>query len=311
MKAHAQSSYIFLGKPRVVAIVGPTSSGKTALGIYLAQKLGGEVISADSRQVYKGLNIGTGKVTKKEMAGIPHHLLDVASPKCIFSADDFKKLGEQAIASIYRSKKIPIVVGGTGLYADVLLGRMTLPEVPPNPQLRKQLDTKSARQLFALLLKKDPERAKNIEPTHKRRLVRALEIAEALGRSPAKSDAMHAAGSAYDVLWLGLNPPQKVLNKKIAERLHARLKAGMLTEAKKLHAGGLSYKRMEALGLEYRSLARFLQNKITHTEMVAELERAIPHYAKRQMRWFKRNPNIVWIKNKTEALRLAKKFLSR
>jgi tRNA dimethylallyltransferase len=319
MKAYAKSSYISLGKPRVVAIVGPTSSGKTALGIYLGAKLGGEVISADSRQVYKGLDIGTGKVTKKEMAGVPHHLLDVASPKRVFSADDFKKLGERAIALIYRSKKIPIVVGGTGLYADVLLGRMALPEVPPNPKLRTKLEAKSVEELYALLLKKDPERAKNIEPMHKRRLVRALEIAEALGKNPSKASAMDGLPNnmlPYEVLWLGLNPPQNILNKKIVSRLHARLKAGMIAEAKKLHArppagGGLSYKRMEALGLEYKSLARFLQNKITKEEMVAELERAIPHYAKRQQRWFKRNPSIVWIKNKTEALRLAKKFLSR
>jgi tRNA dimethylallyltransferase len=303
--------------PKVIAIVGPTSSGKTALGIYLAQKLGGEVISADSRQVYKGLNIGTGKVTKKEMAGIPHHLLDVASPKRVFSADDFKKLGEKAITSIYQSKKIPIVVGGTGLYADVLLGRMALPEVPPNSALRAKLEKKSVKELYALLLKKDPERAKNIEPEHKRRLVRALEVAEALGKSPAKSDAMHAGDGAYDVLWLGLNPPQNILNKKIVSRLHARLKAGMLAEAKKLHAGGLSYKRMEALGLEYRAMAQYLCKEsrrkvgIPTVFDASGLERAIPHYAKRQQRWFKRNPNIVWIKNKSEALRLAKKFLSR
>ncbi|HUD02981.1 MAG TPA: tRNA (adenosine(37)-N6)-dimethylallyltransferase MiaA [Candidatus Paceibacterota bacterium] len=316
MKVHAKSSYISLGKPRVVAVVGPTSSGKTALGIYLAQKLRGEVISADSRQVYKGLNIGAGKVTKKEMTGIPHHLLDIASPKRVFSADDFKKLGERAITMIYHSKKIPIVVGGTGLYADVLLGRMALPEVPPNPKLRAKLEAKSVAELYALLLKKDPERANNIEPNHKRRLVRALEIADALGKSPAKASAMDAAGSVYDVLWLGLNPPQKILHKKIVQRLHARLKAGMVAEAKKLHAGGLSYKRMEALGLEYRYLARILKSrrapsadKAAEGALLQKLEREIMHYAKRQLRWFKRNPSIVWVKNKSEALKLSKEFL--
>lgn len=302
-------------KSRIIAIVGPTSSGKTALGIYLGTKLGGEVISADSRQVYKGLNIGTGKVTKKEMAGIPHHLLDVASPKKVFSAGDFKKLGERAIASIYRSKKIPIVVGGTGLYADVLLGRMALPEVPPNPKLRRSLNKQAIAFLFRKLQQIDPERAATIEPTHKRRLIRAIEIAEALGKSPAKNDAMHAAGSAYDVLWLGLNPPQNILHKKIILRLHARLKQGMIAEAKKLHAGGLSYKRMEALGLEYRAMAQHLRKEsrrkvgIPTVFDASGLERQIIHYAKRQLRWFKRNPNIVWVKNKTEALKLSKEFL--
>lgn len=302
-------------RQKVIAVVGPTSSGKTALGVWLAKQIqkefgGAEIISADSRQVYKGLNLGTGKVTKKEMAGIPHHLLDVASPKKVFSASDFKKLGEKAIAKISKNKRVPVIVGGTGLYADVLLGRMALPEVPPNPKLRARLEKLSAKQLFAQLLKKDPERAANIEPAHKRRLVRALEIAEALGKSPAKAAAMQAP-ERYDVLWLGLNPGIEQLQKNIHVRLLARLKAGMIKEAQKLHKQGLSYKRMEALGLEYRSLALYLQNKITEEEMTGELDRAISNYAKRQLRWFKRNPGITWVKGKQESLQLAKKFIAR
>lgn len=303
-----------MNKPRVVAIVGPTSSGKTALGVWLAQKLSGEVISADSRQVYKGLNIGTGKVTKKEMAGVPHHLLDVAKPKRAFTASDFKTLGEKALFSILQKNKIPLVVGGTGLYADVLLGRMILPEVPPNAKLRAKLEKLSAKKLYTMLLKRDPERAATIEPSHARRLVRALEIAEALGKNPSKQSAMSglpANEMPYEVLWLGLNPTEAVLNKKIVKRLHERIKGDMLREAKDLHAKGLSYKRMEELGLEYRSMARHLQGTISKEEMVEELERAIPQYAKRQNKWFKRNPNIVWVGNKTEALKLAKEFLSR
>ncbi len=298
----------------MIAIVGPTSSGKTALGVWLGQKLSGEVISADSRQVYKGLDIGTGKVTKKEMAGVPHHLLDVATPKRLFSASDFKKLGEQALTMINNSDKIALVVGGTGLYADVLLGRMILPEVPPNIKLRAKLEKLSTKELYSLLHKLDPERASTIEPNHQRRLIRAIEIATALGKNPSKESAMSglpAQEMPYEVLWLGLNPGEKVLNKKIIKRLHERLNAGMLREAKHLHTKGLSYKRMEELGLEYRSLARHLRDEISKEEMMLELERAIPHYAKRQMKWFKRNPNIIWVANKAEALKLAKEFLSR
>lgn len=308
-------------KPKVITIVGPTSSGKTALSVWLAHKLDGEVISADSRQVYKGLNIGTGKVTKKEMQGVPHHLLDVASPKHVFTASDFKKLGEKVLAKIVKNNRTPLIVGGTGLYVDVFLGRMILPEVPPNLGLRTKLEKKSAQELYALLVKKDPERAATIEPDHKRRLVRALEIADALGKNPSKESAMSGLPNEalpYEVLWLGLNPPQKILDKKIIARIHSRLTQGMLHEATQLHKKGLSYKRMEELGLEYRSMARFLQKKITREGMILELERAIPHYAKRQLKWFKRNPNIRWLKNpphsragKTEALRLAKDFLSR
>ena len=300
---------------KVIAVVGPTSSGKTALGVWLAKRikagpyLGAEVISADSRQVYKGLNLGTGKVTKKEMAGIPHHLLDVASPKKVFSVSDFKRLGEKAITLIYQSDHIPLIVGGTGLYVDVLVGRIVLPDVPPNPELRAKLVGISAEQLMKLLTKADPERAATIEPAHTRRIVRALEIAAAVGKSPAKAGAMQGE-EKYKVLWIGLNPGQEVLGKKIKLRLRARLKQGMLREAKKLHQAGLSYKRMQELGLEYRSMAAFLQKEITENEMLAQLDIAITNYAKRQMRWFKRNEQIHWISNKSEALKLVKTFIA-
>lgn len=296
-------------------MVGPTASGKTSLGIYLAQKLGrlpagrqGEVVSADSRQVYRGLNIGTGKVTKKEMAGVPHHLLDVVSPRKQFTVDDFVKKAARAITTIYRSAHVPIVVGGTGLYADMLLGRMSYPNVPPNLALRAQLDKKSVAQLLAQLKKLDPARAATIEPHHKRRIIRAIEIAKAIGQSPKArtSDAQ----AKYDVLWLGLNPGAHQLKQNIAKRLRARLAAGMVAEAKRLHTAGLSYKRMDELGLEYRYLALLLQHKISKEEFAEQLERAISRYAKRQNKWFKRNPGIHWVKNKPEALRLATKFLS-
>jgi tRNA dimethylallyltransferase len=295
-------------KPKVIVIVGPTASGKSTLGIYLAQKLGGEVISADSRQVYKGLDIGTGKVTKKEMAGIPHHLLSVVSPKKQFTADDFvKHAGKVLSALIYQgTHSVPIIVGGTGFYVDALLGRIALPNVPPNPKLRARLEKKGVGELFDLLKKADPARAKTIEPHHKRRLIRALEIAAALGKSPAPAPVQK-----YDVLWLGINPAPEKLKKNIHTRLVARMKQGMVNEATKLHAAGLSYKRMEELGLEYRYLTRLLQKKLTKQEFLEQLEREINKYAKRQYRWFKRNKDIHWVTNKAEALRLAKAFISR
>ena len=309
---------------KIIAIVGPTSSGKSALGIYLAQKLGGEVISADSRQVYKGLDIGTGKVTKREMQDVPHHLLSVASPKRQFSADDFIKKASKACSDILKNNRMPIVVGGTGFYVDALLGRMSFPQVPPNPPLRARLEKKSVSELYKLLKKKDPVRAKTIEPKHKRRLIRALEIAQGrrhTSRSEHKTWASAPERTSeggvppYQTLWLGLSPTLPTLKKNIRMRLFARIRAGMIAEAKRLHnpqaGGGLSYKRMEELGLEYRSLARFLQDKINKQEFETGLERAINNYAKRQMRWFKRNKDIKWITSKAEALRLAKSFLSR
>ena len=291
-------------KPKLIAIVGPTASGKTSLSVYLAQKLKGEVISADSRQVYKGLNIGTGKVTKKEMAGVPHHLLDVCSPKKQFTVDDFVQKAEKVYFSILQNSKIAIVVGGTGLYVDMFVGRMSYPAVDPNPALRAKLEKKTAAQLFAMLKKLDPARAATIDRHNPRRLVRAIEIAKALGKSPTPTTKQK-----YDVLWLGINPPQKKLAANIHKRLVSRIQAGMLAEAKRLHKRGLSYKRMEALGLEYRYLAHLLQGKLTHNEFMTELERAINQYAKRQNAWFKRNKDIHWVASKTEALKLAKNFM--
>ena len=312
-----------VSKPKIIAVVGPTSSGKTALGVYLARKLGGssrakprgEIISADSRQVYRGLNIGTGKATLREQAGIPHHLLDVASPKKQFSANEFLYLGTKALKKIMIYHKLPIIVGGTGLYVDALLGRMSVAEAPPDEKLRRRLEKKSVSELFSMLKKKDPARAKTIEPEHKRRLVRALEIATAIGRSPSLSDGavqkFHRgdASMKFDVLWLGIAVPEPELKRRIRARLRARLRRGMVAEGRRLHAQGLSYKRMEELGLEYRALAKHLRGDIGRAEMTEKLERDIWKYAKRQMRWFKRNSDIRWVKNKTESLRLAKKFL--
>lgn len=290
--------------------MGPTASGKSALGVFLAQKLGGEVISADSRQVYKGLDIGTGKVTKKEMGGIPHHLLDVASPKRQFSVDSFVKLGEKALEQIYKKEKLPIVVGGTGFYVDALLGRMSYSPVPPNPKLRAQLEKKTVKQLFAVLKKLDPARAANIEPEHKRRLIRAIEIAKYKPKFATHARALLVSAPIYEILWLGIRPDENVLHQKIHKRLLSRMKSGMLAEAKRLHKGGLSYKRMKELGLEYRSLAELLLGETSQERMLVTLESAIAAYAKRQWRWFKRNKEIVWVTDKQEALRLAKGFIS-
>lgn len=242
------------------------------------------------------------------MQGVTHHLLDVASPKKQFTVDHFVKKAGRAFTLIYQSKKIPIVVGGTGLYVDMLLGRMSYAEVPPNFTLRQKLEKKSVSQLLAMLKKKDPRRAGTIEPHHKRRLIRALEIAAALGANPP-AGGLPLHERKYEVLWLGINPDEKVLKKKIHTRLLARMRSGMVREAKKLHKEGLSYKRMNELGLEYRYLALYLQGKLTRMQMLAQLERAIVQYAKRQKRWFKHNQDILWVKNNAHALRKAKKFI--
>ncbi|MGB3921896.1 MAG: tRNA (adenosine(37)-N6)-dimethylallyltransferase MiaA [Minisyncoccia bacterium] len=267
-------------KKKVLVIVGPTASGKSSLAVRLAKKFGGEIISADSRQVYKGLDIGTGKITKKEMWGVQHHLLDVASPKKQFSVSEYKKLAEEKMGKI----KFPIIVGGTGFYIDALTGRTDFPEVPPNKSLRKKLNRKSSAELFNLLKKKDPRRAKTIDPNNKVRLVRALEIVGALGKVPTIPKLSRTL--EYKFIYVGLKPDN--LDERIYKRLIKRI-SGIIRETKKL-----PFERAYELGLEYRYAAIYLKKKISKKEFVEKLNTAIRHYAKRQMTWFKRNKEIKW-----------------
>lgn len=285
-------------KPLVIAIVGPTAIGKSDFAVALAKKLDGEIISADSRQVYVGLDIGTGKIKKKEMRGIPHHLLDVANPKVQFSVADFKILAEEKIIEIFGRGKIPIVCGGTGLYVDTLLSGAIYPEVPPNKSLRKILASKTADELFVILKKLDSTRAKNIDSKNPVRLIRAIEIAKAIGKVPKVRRE-----KKYRTLYIGLDANDDILRSNIHARLLTRIKGGMIEEVKNLQKNGLSWKRLHELGLEYRYVALFLQNKnsknkISKAEMLLQLEKEIWQYAKRQRTWWKRNKEILWIKSK-------------
>lgn len=275
---------------KVIAIVGQTATGKSDFAVAIAKKFNGEVISADSRQVYTGLDIGSGKITKREMRGIPHHLLDVASPKRVFTVSDYKQLAETKIEQIQKRNNLPIVCGGTGFYIDALLSGVEYPEVPPNHKLRAILSKRSAATLFAMLKEHDKARAATIDKHNKVRLIRAIEIAKYLGKVPAVK-----AKPKWETFQIGFMLPREVLKEKIHTRLLARIKKGMLTEAKQLHAKGLSWKRMETLGLEYRYEARYLQGKLSKSEMIEQLANEIFQYAKRQETWFKRDKSILWI----------------
>lgn len=277
-------------KPKIIAVVGPTSGGKTAIGVEIARHIGGEVISTDSRQIYRGLDIGSGKVTRSEMHGVPHHLLDVVRPKRTMSVVQYEKLATRVVRDILKRGKTPILCGGTGLYADAILTGQSFPAVLPNAALRRELAKLTTSKLFEKLQKLDPVRAANIDAKNPHRLIRAIEIATALGAVPA----LLPAESRYDSLLIGLTLPREDLQARIHKRLIKRLRQGMITEAKRLHAEGLSWKRMEALGLDYRFLALFLQGKISKEEMVHQIEKESWQYAKRQMVWFKRNKNIHW-----------------
>lgn len=279
-------------KPKVIAIVGPTASGKTSLSIEIAKKFNGEVISADSRQVYRGMDIGTGKVTKEEMDGITHHLLDIVDPMEVYSGADFKRDATVALDDIIKRDSLPIIAGGTFFYIELLRNNLQSAPVPPNPALRAELEKLSTEILFQTLQTKDSNRANDIDQFNRRRLIRALEIIDCLGTVPPITEAE----SPYDWLLLGIDITKEQLHLNIHRRLHSRLEIGMVEEVKQLHHNGVNYERLDSFGLEYRYIARYLQNKITYEEMLTEIESKSRQYAKRQMSWLRRDKSILWVK---------------
>lgn len=286
-------------KQKIIVILGPTASGKSDLAVKIAKEINGEIISADSRQVYKDLNIGTGKITSEEMQGIKHYLLDVANPQDRFTVMNFKKLATEAVEEIIGNKKIPILCGGTGFYIDSFIDNTNLPEVETNEELRASLKTKNVDELFETLKTLNSARASKMNESDRkntRRLIRAIEI-----ESGEKNHEITTQSEfIFEPIYIGINPPKEILYQRIHDRLIKRLNDGMLNEAIDLHNKGLSFERMEELGLEYRYMGRYLQNKLTIEQMIAELEMEIKHYAKRQMTWFKRNKAISWYENADE-----------
>lgn len=281
-------------KPKLLVIVGPTASGKTGLSIELAKRFNGEVISADSRQVYRGLDIGSAKVTKEEMAGVPHHLLDVANPKEVYTAADFKQDASAALEDILSRGKLPIICGGTFFYIDTLLGKVSIPEVEPDEELRAELEAKDATELFAILKELDPERANNIEKENPRRLVRAIEVAKQLGSVPA----LTVEEPKYEVLTIGLKVDMTTHGSTLKQRLVERMDQGLIKEVETLLQSGVSHERLESLGLEYRYTSRYLRHLIDMETLIEEITNKSRQFAKRQLTWLKRDQTILWFDKK-------------
>ncbi len=291
---------------KLIVILGPTASGKSELAIKLAKKFGGEIVSADSRQVYKGMDIGTGKVTKKEQRGIPHHLLDVVSPKRRFTVVQYRKLALKTIKKIQQRGKIPFLVGGTGFYIQAVIDGIVIPEVKPDWRLRSSLDKLTAKELFKLLKNLDPKRAKIIEEKNRRRLIRALEIVIKT-RKPVPF--FRKEPLLYPVLMIGIKKSPKELKELIKKRFLKWLRRGLIKEGKNLRKIGLSWKKIEDFGIHYRLISQYLQEKMTYQEMIEISLKELQNYAKRQMTWFKRDKRIHWVRTEREAEKLVKKFL--
>jgi tRNA dimethylallyltransferase len=279
-------------QPKLVVLLGTNASGKSALGIRLASRFGGEIISADSRQVYRGLDLGSGKITPEQTRMVPHHLIDVAEVTDYYSLAEYQRAAYGAIESIVAAGKMPFLVGGTGLYISAIVEGYELVEVPPNEPLRAELENLSLEQLVERLEKADSEAARQVDQKNSRRLIRALEIAAA-GHT-------HSAGRQraprYDCLQLGLSWPKEILEERIEKRLRDRLNDGMIEEVAGLRHRGVSDLRLEKLGLEYRFITRHLRGDIgTLEELRLQLGIAIRQFAKDQLTWFKRDRRIIWL----------------
>ena len=274
-------------KQKLIVIAGTNASGKSNLGVQLAARYGGEVISADSRQVFRGLALGSGKITREEMQGVPHHLIDVCNPGDFFSMADFQKLAYQAIDDIHARGKIPFLVGGTGLYVDSVADGYELSDVTPDLEYRAYLETFETPALYEMLKEKLPDT--DIEPKNRNRVMRALERLAADDYHPGRRNPR------YEVLRMGVTWPREILKQRIDERLERRLNEGMVDEVKNLMANGASPEFLMKLGLEYRFLTRYLLGEMPYELMVEELARAIKKFAKRQVTWFKKTENLHWL----------------
>ena len=314
-------------KEKVIVILGPTSSGKSEVAIKLAQKFNGEIISADSRQIYRGMDLGTGKVEPDRTGEIPkeftkskfssgsnlffsqkilHHMLNIVSPKTDYNVAKYKKETEKIIKDILKRDKLPIICGGTGFWIKAIVDDVNFPEVKPDFKLREQLNKLGTEKLFERLQKLDSERSKSIDAKNKVRLIRAIEICEELGAVPK----IKKNRNNNDFLQIGLDLPKEKLHENIKKRLDDRFKKGMVKEVSDLHfKTGVSWKKLDLFGLEYRYISQFLQGKLSKSEMQRKLFQESKNYAKRQMTWFQKDKRIIWIEKNQDIKKSVREFL--
>ncbi len=292
--------------PSLVVILGPTASGKSELAIKLAKEFRGEIVSADSRQIYQEMDVGTGKLTKKQMTGFPHHLINLVKPNQEFTLAQYKKLAIKTIKDIQKRNKLPFLVGGTGLYIQAVIDNLAIPQAKPNKKLRNKLEKLTNQKLLSQLKKIDPLTASTIDPHNKRRLVRALEVC-LLTKKPF-SEQRKKGQSLFNVLQIGLGLNKKTLHKKIDQRVEQMIKMGLIEETKKL-VRKYSFNLPAMSGIGYQEVSQHLQGKISPERAKELIKLHTRQYARRQMTWFKRDQRIKWIKNYSQAEKLIRDFL--
>ena len=279
-------------KNKIIAIVGATASGKTAYAVELAKQINGEIISADSRLVYKGMNIGTAKPTFDEMQGIPHYMIDIVEPDINYSAGLYAKEAKKHVNDILSRGKIPIVAGGTGLYFRILLENYDLPDVEPDYKLREELAKLSFDELYGMLAKLDKNAVTKIERNDKKKIIRYIEIVKLTGLPISKACGKND-NNEFDVEWIGLNFPREELYERINKRVDLMIEQGLVEETKYLlKKYGRIPNIVDTIG--YKEIISYLDGELTLDEAKNKLKQNTRNYAKRQLTWFRKNENINW-----------------
>jgi tRNA dimethylallyltransferase len=296
---------MFKKKP-IIVITGPTASGKTALAIKLAKRFNGEIINADSRSIYREMDIATSKPSIEETKVIPHHLINIVNPDEVFTLSDYQKLALEKIKEVQSRDKTPFLVGGTGLYIDAVVYNFNLTETKPDLKLRKKLEKDTIKELAEKLKGIDPESFETIDLKNKRRLIRALEVALSTKKSFIISQKRET--KPENILYLALDVEREMLYQKINQRIDQWLKTGLIEETKYL-ASKYSFDLPALSAISYQEILKYLNNKISLKEAAETMKKRTRNYAKRQLTWFKSNKDVVWIKNEGEAEENIKKFL--
>jgi len=290
-------SFLKKSKNPLVVVLGPTGSGKTDLSLLLAKTLKGEIISADSRQIYKGMEIGTDSISKEEQGKIPHHLLGIVKPDESISASEYKAKAIKLIDKLHKNKKTPILVGGTGLYISAITEGYSIPKIPPNESLRKRLVNEAKKKgvdvIYKRLQKLDPVAAKKIHPNNLRYVIRAIEINMAGKKKQDKKD-----GGKYEVFMVGIDWPREDLYKRIEKRVADQIKRGLVNEVQTLLEQKYSPELPSMSSLGVKEIIPHLKNKMPLEKCVEVLKKNTRHYAKRQLTWFRKDKKINWLKPK-------------
>lgn len=288
-----------MGKIKIITVEGPTASGKTSLGIEIALKYGGEIVSADSMQIYKHMDIGSAKPTAEELAAVPHHMISIAEPTVNYSLSDYVTEARKAIADIHKRGKIPVIVGGTGLYINTLINNINLSEETPNSDLRHELERYAEEQgneaLHMRLEKIDPEAARNIHMNNVKRVIRAIEIYENTGITMTEQiRRSKSAGKIYEAHEYGVRYEREVLYDRINRRVDMMLESGLVGEVKACLKLGCTRDNTSMQGIGYKEVIDYLEDKCDFDTMAERIKQESRRYAKRQITWFKRN-NITWL----------------